>query len=324
MHYGVRFALAVSALAMAVVGFSRSGVWADDFTLPSKHFSDFGSFTHHGMSHGGGGESRSGGGGSGAETYTPPSVSPQPPPEEMRVRRATELNNEGVELDKSGNREAGRSKYREALLLNPDDIVARQNLAVDEAELAFRAKSYDEAIERVRAAISLGRGNLGGRLADFQRERARVERQREIARHDAALTAAVRKVIDREKTRWAAGPPPPPTAVQSSDGDAKGNVEAYVTGVMEGATPGGALVGAVSSSAQAGSIYSGFALGILSDGMAALRAVVSGDDAGAFAHLQQVEQRVPPFQQETDQFVQQQFSNAAGQGTGEALIKLGQ
>ena len=46
-----------------------------------------------------------------------------------------------------------------------------------------------------------------------------------------------------------------------------------------------------------------------------------GNEAAASAHLRKAEQRVQSFQQDTNEFVQEQFSYAAGEATGQGLIK---
>ncbi len=137
-----------------------------------------------------------------------------------------------------------------------------------------------------------------------------------------------RDVIANENARWTAEPPPPPIPLVNNDSSgtsrwasAKGNLEAYVTGDLEGATPKGGVVGTVQSSAAAGSIYSRSVLGIASNVIAAINALVRGDDAGAAAHLSRIEEHADTYRRDTDQYVKEQFATGAGQATGEGLLK---
>jgi hypothetical protein len=302
------------------------GSWSGQTFHSNLHGMDHSRSSNSGSGRSGSSQSRSGTLNSGSYTPSPPAPHP-PSPEEIRAAQATELHHSAIELFNAGDEEGALPLYRKAAALAPQDQIIQRNLAHCEAMLAYRAGDYDSAIAKIRVAINLGRHNLEGWLATFlnaqDRERKRLAAEA-IARHDAALTAKYMGII----SRWAAEPQPSPISIDTKTsggssrwGSETNNLEAYVTGVFEGATPKGGLVDTLQSSAQAGSIYSRFVLGIASDVMAAINSAVHGDEAGAAARLQRIEDRANTNQRETDQYVKDQFATGAGQATGEGLLK---
>jgi hypothetical protein len=269
-----------------------------------------------------------------------------------RKRRLFKTNDDALDLWARRGPAAALPTLREALKGSSGDRTIALNVAYAEAEVAFSSGDLDSAIERIREATHLGevmqiyststghpnrmatQEDLGERLAYFKREQERaleqersVASQRAIAESDAKLTAAIRGVTETEKARWAE-PPSPHIALATGPGgqtsqwaSAAGNLESFVSGVFNGATPYGGLLGTVSSSAEAGGIYSRFAVGVASDTMSAVDALAKGDEATASAKLGKVEQRARSVQQDTNGFVQEQFSGSAGSATVQVLLK---
>ncbi len=75
--------------------------------------------------------------------YTPPPI-PRPPPPPSPAEQATKINNEAARLMDAHDYENALPKLREALRLDPNDAVILGNLAVNEAELAFKSGNYQD------------------------------------------------------------------------------------------------------------------------------------------------------------------------------------
>lgn len=120
-------------------------------------------------------------GGSSGSSYTPP-----PPRLPSPAEQAAKINIEAARLMDAHDYENALPKLREALRLNPNNSMILGNLAVTEAELVFKSGNLQAAIERMRAAVNLGRSDVRDELAYFQRQQARLEEEKRAKERDKA------------------------------------------------------------------------------------------------------------------------------------------
>jgi tetratricopeptide (TPR) repeat protein len=76
-------------------------------------------------------------------------------PSPQELRRASQMNFEAVELEKSGNLEGALAKYREALQVDPDDLVISRNISL----LLCRLGRWKEAVTELRAILEKDPGD---------------------------------------------------------------------------------------------------------------------------------------------------------------------
>jgi hypothetical protein len=241
-----------------------------------------------------------------------PPRSPQEIEEERRKANAKQLNEDAIALMKEGEYGQAVVKFREASHEHPDRIIL-SNLAHAEAEEAFKAGNFQYAIDKIQAAIALGRGGLRGRLDYF-----RLQQQ---SAHDRALTAASRDVIDRN-VRWATEPPTPSISPGSSGTVKWDSIQGHLESYLQGAASAGPdWFGRAQNATEGAGIFGRFVFGIWNRVSGAMNALAHLDFAGAAAHLQGINGQADTFHEDAKQFTKEQYSFSAGEESPNWLSK---